>query len=344
MPKLSIVVPVYNSEQYLHQCLESILQQSFKNFELILVDDGSTDESGNICDQYARNDPRVVVIHSENRGVVTARRTGVNSARGEYTAFVDSDDWLDRDFYCGIFENTGNTAADILICSRVNRAAGCVSTTSFAPGFYDRNRLETVIFPQMIFDMESQRYRITPTLWDKIFRTELLRAVYAGVDPCITLGEDAVCTYPSIARSNSLLILQNASCYNYREDHISMVNHCDIRLLERVQALAVNMEQQFTGSPDIFRDQLRCFLAYNGLYAAHQVLLLNRGLPLGKRLRAVGKLWRHPLMAQAFVQAQRSNCSRKLKWKLRFAAWNRPFLLFVLLQCKHICHHLKPGQ
>ena len=342
MPKLSIVVPVYNSEQYLHQCLQSILQQSFKDFELILVDDGSTDQSGNICDQYARNDHRVLVIHSENRGVVTARRTGVNRARGEYTAFVDSDDWLDRDFYHGIFENTGATAADILICSKVNRAAGRVSTTSFTPGFYDRNKLETVIFPRMIFDMEAQRYRITPTLWDKIFRTELLRAVYAGVDPCITLGEDAVCTYPTIARSNSLLILENTACYNYREDHISMVNHCDIRLLQRVQALADNMNQQFFGLPDIFDEQVKCFLAYNGLYAAHQVLLLNRKLTLSKRLRAVGELWGHSLMVQAFAQARRSSCSRKLKWKLRFAAWNRPFLLFVLLQCKHICQHMKP--
>ena len=120
-----------------------------------------------------------------------------------------------------------------------------------------------------------------------------------------------------------------------------MVNHCDIRLLQRVQALADNMNQQFSGLPDIFDEQVKCFLAYNGLYAAHQVLLLNRKLPLSRRLRAVAELWGHPLMVQAFAQAHRSDCDKKLKWKLRFASRNQPFLLFALLQCKHIYQHMK---
>lgn len=341
MPKLSIIVPIYNSEQYLHQCLDSILVQSFGDFELILVNDGSTDRSGIICDHYARRDSRVVVIHSENRGVVTARRTGVDRAQGEYTAFVDSDDWLDGDFYRGIFENTGGTSADILICSRVHRAAGCVQTTAFPPGFYNREKLESSIFPQMIYDMASQRYRITPTLWDKLFRTELLREVYAGVDPGITLGEDAVCTYPCIARSNSLLILDNSACYHYREDHVSMVNHCDIRLLERVSALAVSMDRQFFGLSDIFDGQIKCFLAYNGLYAAHQVLLCNRKLRLVDRIGAVRKFWDHPLMAHSFRQAQESACPPKMKWKLHTAAANRPCLFYPLIQFRHILQKLR---
>lgn len=342
MPKLSIVVPVYNAEQYLNQCLDSILAQSFTDFELILVDDGSGDQSGVICDQYACMDSRVLVIHTENQGVVTARRTGVSRAQGEYTAFVDSDDWLDRDFYRCIFEEGDGVNADILICSRVNRAAGCVSTTSFAPGYYDKEMLERTIFPQMIYDMGAQRYRITPTLWDKIFRTELLREVYEGVDPHITLGEDAICTYPFIARSRSLQILENTACYHYRENHISMVNQCDIRLLERVHALAVNMNQQFSGMPEIFNSQVKCFLSYNGLYAAHQILMHNRSFWLCKRIRAVKDLWAKSIMAQSFKEAAKADCSKKLKWKLRFARKNHPYLLYLLLRCNLIYQHMKP--
>lgn len=318
MPKLSIVVPVYNVEKYLNQCIDSILGQSFRDFELIIVDDGSKDRSGSICDEYAKADSRVIVIHTENHGVVTARRTGVNCARGEYTAFVDSDDWLDLDFYRSIFETTGEANADVLVCNRVSRAAGSVETTMFQPGYYDRKQLESTVLPQMIYDMSEERYFISPSLWDKVFRTELLKAVYAGVDPAVTLGEDAVCTYPCIARANDLYIINNSAYYHYREDHVSMVNHCDIRLLQRVLAFAVNMNQQFSGFSPVFDNQIQCYIACVGLYSARQVLLLNRELRLFKRVQAVKEFSFHPAIAFSFQQTKNAACSTRQKWKLHF--------------------------
>lgn len=318
MPKLSIVVPVYNVEKYLNQCIDSIVAQSFKDFELIIVDDGSTDRSGSICDEYAETDPRIVVVHTENHGVVTARRTGVNCACGEYTAFVDSDDWLDPDFYSCIFIDAGETNADVFVCSRVSRAMGTVETTRFQPGYYDRSQLESTVFPQMIYDMREERYFIVPSLWDKVFRTELLKAVYPGVDPTVTLGEDAVCTYPCIARANSLYIINNSACYHYREDHVSMVNHCDIRLLQRVLAFAVNMNRQFSESSPVFDNQVQCYIACVGLYSARQVLLLNRELRLCKRIQAVKEFSVHPAITFSFHQTKNAIRSAGLKWKLYF--------------------------
>ena len=93
-PVLSIIVPVYNVEKYLARCIDSILAQTFTDFELILVDDGSTDNSGEICDEYAGKDPRIIVIHKENGGVSSARNHGLDIARGEYITFVDSDDQI----------------------------------------------------------------------------------------------------------------------------------------------------------------------------------------------------------------------------------------------------------
>ena len=98
MPLVSVIVPVYNVEKYIGCCVQSILAQTFSDFELILVDDGSTDQSGAICDAYAAKDSRVVVIHKENGGVSSARNLGLNQASGEYITFVDSDDWLDSEF------------------------------------------------------------------------------------------------------------------------------------------------------------------------------------------------------------------------------------------------------
>ena len=96
-PLVSVIIPVYNVEKYLHQCLDSVLNQSYKNLEIILVDDGSTDRCGEICDLYAHRDPRIKVFHQENKGLSRARNTGLSQVCGKYITFIDSDDWLKTD-------------------------------------------------------------------------------------------------------------------------------------------------------------------------------------------------------------------------------------------------------
>ena len=97
-PAISIIIPVYNAENYLRRCIDSVLSQSFTDFELILVDDGSKDKSPQICDEYASQDTRVRVIHKANGGVSAARNDGLDIAKGEYITFIDSDDWVERDY------------------------------------------------------------------------------------------------------------------------------------------------------------------------------------------------------------------------------------------------------
>lgn len=104
-PKVSVIVPVYKVERYLPECIESILAQTFTDFELILVDDGSPDNSGKICDDYAARDSRIRVFHKENGGVSSARNLGLDNARGEWIAFVDSDDWVEKDFLEKYFDD-----------------------------------------------------------------------------------------------------------------------------------------------------------------------------------------------------------------------------------------------
>lgn len=116
MPKISIIVPVYKVEKYLHKCVDSILKQTFKDFELILVDDGSPDKSGDICDEYARKDNRVRVIHKENGGVSDARNVGIDIAEGEYIGFVDGDDYIASDMYEVLYNSLIDNSADISGC------------------------------------------------------------------------------------------------------------------------------------------------------------------------------------------------------------------------------------
>ena len=114
--KLSIIIPVYNTEKYLHRCVDSVLQQNMSDYELILVDDGSTDGSGKICDEYKEKDSRVKVIHTQNQGVSKARNTGLELSSGEYIGFVDADDYIDADMYEKLIEASIDSNADVCCC------------------------------------------------------------------------------------------------------------------------------------------------------------------------------------------------------------------------------------
>ncbi|MFC4800162.1 glycosyltransferase family 2 protein [Neobacillus sp. GCM10023253] len=116
-PIISIIVPVYNVESFIRECIDSILNQAFEDFELILVNDGSTDQSGNICDEYSIKDSRVTVIHKKNGGQSSARNRGIDAAAGDYIGFVDSDDWIHKEMYKILYTKAMETAADITACN-----------------------------------------------------------------------------------------------------------------------------------------------------------------------------------------------------------------------------------
>ena len=115
-PKISVIVPVYNTEKYLHHCIDSILSQTFTDFELLLIDDGSKDSSGAICDEYAAKDNRVRVFHKENGGVSSARNLGLDNATGEWIAFVDADDYLAPSYLYDFVQNLSNDVK-LLVCA-----------------------------------------------------------------------------------------------------------------------------------------------------------------------------------------------------------------------------------
>lgn len=116
MPEISIIVPVYNVAQYLHKCVDSILAQTFSDFEVILVDDGATDDSGAICDEYARKEPRVRVIHKPNGGLSDARNAGIEAAKAPYLGFIDSDDYISREMFQLLHDDITKENADLAIC------------------------------------------------------------------------------------------------------------------------------------------------------------------------------------------------------------------------------------
>lgn len=118
---LSVIVPVYNTEPYLRKCIESVCNQTYKNLEIILVDDGSTDLSGTICDKFAAKDSRIKVIHKENEGLVSARKAGVLAARGEYIANIDGDDYIDLEMFKTMMQVALQQGVDMVQCGLFNQ-------------------------------------------------------------------------------------------------------------------------------------------------------------------------------------------------------------------------------
>ena len=119
-PKVSIIVPIYKAEKYIKRCIDSILAQTFTDWELLLIDDGSPDRSGNICDEYARSDNRVRVFHKENGGVSSARQRGIDEAKGEYTIHVDPDDWVEPEMLRELYDKAMECDADMVICDYIS--------------------------------------------------------------------------------------------------------------------------------------------------------------------------------------------------------------------------------
>lgn len=163
---ISVIIPVYNVEPYLRRCLDSVLAQTYKNLEIIVIDDGSPDYSGMICDQYAQRDQRMKVIHQENGGLCAARNAGMKIATGKYIGFVDSDDWIAPEMYEELYRNLKEYDADIVSCSyfRVKPERDTTSRCDGEIHVYNRK--------QAMKEMISQ-FTIRTTFWNKLFRREM---------------------------------------------------------------------------------------------------------------------------------------------------------------------------
>lgn len=214
--KISIIVPVYNVEEYLEECLESIINQTYKNIEIILIDDGSTDRSGEICDKYSKIDSRVKVFHQDNKGIGATRNVGLSHATGEYIGWVDSDDIIDKNMYEVLLKNMINANASISCCNHVE-IKGKYEITKYQ----NNDNLEIVKGNQVI---NLIRGPITCYLWEKLYKRELFEDVHFSNQK---VGEDFV-VLVDILSNNPKVVITDGCYYYYRIREGSSFNNNDI--------------------------------------------------------------------------------------------------------------------
>ena len=220
-PLISVIVPIYQIERYLGICIESIIKQTYANLEIILVDDGSPDRCGEICDLYAKKDGRIRVIHKENGGLVSARKAGLAAAAGEYVNYVDGDDWIEPGFIEALWAASGD--ADLVIAGQSRDLFQTSSriTGHFPAGSYAGAELKA-LQQNMLSCGAFFQLGVTTYVWNKLFRRQKLMRHQNAVDNRITIGEDAAVVYPYLMDCSTVRIIANWD-YHYRQREDSML-------------------------------------------------------------------------------------------------------------------------
>lgn len=230
MDLLSVIVPVYNSNHYLKKCLRSISIQTYENLEIIVIDDGSTDGSIEICKEFAAGEPRMHIFYEEHLGVTLARKKGICEAKGKYITFVDSDDWIEADYFEKMMEHSDN--ADILIALRIVWEQGkkyFALSKSVGEGMYEGEQRGDIW--RKMFPITDSNDSIAWKLWDKIFKTELLKGGLDNVPNSIYWGEDFCLCVQAMLQSDRMKIVDVLG-YHYHVNASSITNvfHDDLLL------------------------------------------------------------------------------------------------------------------
>ena len=218
MVELSVIVPIYNMEKFLYQCVDSILNQTLKDIEIILVDDGSTDGSGQICEEYVKNNDNIQVLHQKNMGLYGARLAGIKLCSTKYVTFVDADDFIESDAYIHAVDSMRNDM-DIILFDIYNYSE-CLNTkklckTVFPYGVYDRDKIRDVIYPHLMWG-GSAGYALYPHLVTKVFKKDLLYEAYKLYgNTSQYFGEDTIISYTVIKFAKKIEFVNHAY-YNYR--------------------------------------------------------------------------------------------------------------------------------
>lgn len=268
-PLISVIVPVYNAGAYLEECLESIIGQTYGNLEVILVDDGSTDDSLAVCDEFAERDGRIRVIHQENRGAAAARKTGVLGAEGDYICFVDADDRIDEELLDFFRKHIGKS--DLLTSGcRCETAPGqyAVWRDAIEEGVYDTETRRRYFIENMIAFQGRFEVGIQPYLWGKLYRAEIVKDVIGDIDTTIVYSEDRDLLFRCILKSKGIRV-SHESFYFYRYNPMSIMRTVNKNFMSDLNKLYLSLEKVFVGHP-----QEECLLRQLQLFLVSRMYLI----------------------------------------------------------------------
>ncbi len=334
----SVIVPIYKVEKYLVRCIDSVLNQSFEDFELILVDDGSPDGCPDICDQYAEKDGRIKVIHKENGGLVSARQAGIEIAKGEYVFNLDGDDAITPDALMSAYEIIKETDADIVSFSYNSYEKGEIKekVDDLADeGLYENESIKKYIYPRLLVDKNMEH--LFYFLWGKAIKRSLVTPHQLNVSRKISLGEDLSCIVPCFLDAEKIYMSKKSVyLYTIRDDSISTSFKTEqLTQIEEVIKLLHTLN-----GPEDFKEQISrysCFMCFAILAAAAE----------GNHFECIGeikKLIENSLHKEEIKRAEFSDISTKSKIAIKLIKGMHIKTAFYFLNiCKRIKDILNKG-
>lgn len=265
---ISVIIPVYNAENYLKECIDSVLNQTYSYFEVILINDGSTDNSKDICDSYSRMDERVKVITQKNAGVSVARNTGLKNAKGDYIIFMDSDDYIEPDMYEKMICVINEYNCDLVMCDCIKEFVdkSILYTHDIRGGFYNSKQLKKEYYP-MLLVTQNLEYPATISNCLLMIRKKILKNKY--YEPGIRFSEDWLFGAEVIINCKSFYYMKGQSFYHYRINPHSTTHKENIDKWTDFKKLYDKFVEKFGNLQDYsFEQQLNyvlLFLVYNSI-------------------------------------------------------------------------------
>lgn len=258
LANISVIVPIYNVEKYLNRCIDSILHQSYSDFELILVDDGSPDKCGEICDKYAEKDERIIVIHKEKGGLSDARNKGIDwsfeNSNSEWITFIDSDDWVHRDYLKTLLDSTLNFNSKVSVCE-------FLETDKYIEDDFTCKEEKFV---------NTEEFYVTKNVnaviaWGKLYKKELFRDIRF---PFGKIHEDEFTTYKVLFKCNNIVFITSPLYYYYQRNDSIMGKIWNPKRLDAFQAFEESAK--YFESHNYYSALCNCYL--NGIKLANETL------------------------------------------------------------------------
>ncbi len=313
-PKLSVIIPVYNVEKYLGMCINSIMTQTYSDLEIILVDDGSTDNSPQLCEEFSKKDPRIKVINQTNSGVSAARNTGIAAATCDYITFVDSDDWLHRDMYLNmteILERHPRTDGVMCDFATVKNNTAQQITSQLREGLYTKKDIIREIYPTLLVTEDFSRLPIVSAC-TCIFKRSFILENNIQFDESLRYSEDYLFMADVMTHCDSYYYLKNFSGYHYRQYEDSRSKKYQPEWWLTLVSLNDKLKKLLAGSEEHdFTRQLKLQLIHSALFVSSSIN--NQNLGYGEKIKLLNTVFGEPSLKSAFSQLNFSGQSRSLR-------------------------------
>lgn len=331
--KISVIVPIYKSEKYLRRCVDSILNQTYTDLEVILVNDGSPDSCPQICEAYRREDSRVIVLHQKNAGVSAARNTGLDRASGEYITFVDSDDYIEPYMYSKMVRIIKQYDCDIVMCDCVKEFSNYSEsyTHNIRSGFYDKSHLVKEYYPHLLI-MDNMEYPATISNWLLLFRNNKSFSNIRYIEG-VRYSEDWLFGACLLKQASSFYYMKNQNFYHYfMNDQSATHKYVDDKWHD-YEILYFKMTEYFKDTDYDFSEQLNKVLLFL-IYNAVGEILSTQKLNSVEKVKKAKKILSEEYVREMFskIKIRSLHISNKLKIITYIYKYQIGFKFFIYFQ------------